>query len=857
MAVMESQVAECGSQERVTAVTPETSIAERFRQIVASSPEAVALTSPRARYTYADLDRWSDAIAADLIAAKGPVTQPLAIATRDNVALVAAVLGAIKAGHFFVVIDAADPDERIAMILAASGAALALVDAERPPAATASLHRIPIAGSARGSQLAARSDAPARSANEWVQIVYTSGSTGSPKAVATRQRSFVERIVSQAAVNGRSAGERVSYTALPGFARATYEILGSLLNGATLCAFDARNETLDALAAFIRREQVSILTLTPALFRRFMQSAPGDLDLSSIRKLRIGADVVTVADIEAFKARFPRSCTFERGFASSEAGQVMHMSITHDTPIPGPLVPIGRPRPGVHVRLIGDDGNEVADGEPGELVVRSAHVAEGYWNAPELTAQTFAFDEGQRTTFTGDLVKRDGDGLYYFVGRRDSRLKIHGRRIDPLEIETALVTFAGVREAVVVGKPDAQGELRLVAYVVMPAEKPFLPRELRVALRDKLPPSMIPSQLYSLEAMPMTGAGKVDRNALTRRTDVVEARSADGAGDLERSLLEIWSRITGTAVGVDDDFFDDLGGESVVAAHLVTEVHRVLGRSMPLSLLLELNTVSRMADYLRAREEADIERTAILVQRGDDVHPPLFCVSGKGGSVMIFRELAALLGSQQTFYGLTHHGFSTEAFPKTFAALAACYADAIREVQPEGPYYVAGYSAGGVIAFDVARLLSRSGHEVAFVGLIDAAASSQRPPSWKRYLKHISLLREKPMNQAPRYARAIARRALRLVRHAPPTDMQEMNRIFDSIHRRDALLPYAGRVTLFLARHGWGYDGATPDLGWRALCDELDIVPVNGEHHTVIRDDVDSLANAMASALEKARARSA
>ncbi len=895
-----SQIADRGSQERAATVTAETSIAERFRDIVASAPDAIALTSPRARYSYADLDRWSDAIAVDLLAAKAPVAHPIAIATRDNVALVAAVLGAIKAGHFFVVIDASDPDERIAMILAASGATLALVDIDRPPTATAALQRIPIPDSALSSQLAALSRVPAnrdlRSAisasarsgspascqlpaaisasalsespascqlpaascpNELVQITYTSGSTGSPKAVASRQRSFVERVVSQAAVNGRSAGERVSYTALPGFARATYEILGSLLNGATLCAFDARNETLDALAAFIRRERVSILTLTPALFRRFMQSAPDDLDLSSVRKLRIGADVVTVADIDAFKARFPRTCTFERGFASTEAGQVMHMSITHDTPIPGPLVPIGRPRPGVHVRLIDDEGNDVPDGEPGELVVRSAHVADGYWNAPELTAQKFALDSNgageQRTTFTGDLVKRDADGLYYFIGRTDSRLKIHGRRIDPLEIETALVTFAGVREAVVVGKPDAQGELRLVAYVVMPAGKPFLPRELRAALRDKIPSSMIPSQLHALEAMPMTGAGKVDRNALTLRVDVIEARTDDGADDLERALLEIWSRITGTNVCIDDDFFDDLGGESVVAAHLVTEVHRILGRAMPLSLLLELNTVAKMADYLRARGEADIERTAILVQRGDGTLPPLFCVSGKGGSVMIFRELAALLGSAQTFYGLTHHGFSAEAFPKTFAALAACYVDAIREVQPEGPYYVAGYSAGGVIAFDVARLLSRAGHEVAFVGLIDAAATSQRTPSWKSYLKHLSLLREKPMSQAPRYARAIARRALGLVRRTAPIDMQEMNRNFASIQRRDALLPYAGRVTLFLARHGWGFDGTTPDVGWRALCDDLDILPVKGEHHTVIRGDVDSLAKAMRGALEKAR----
>jgi amino acid adenylation domain-containing protein len=863
VAIAGSQIADRGSQEGAASGTPaiSISIAERFREVVAWSPDAIALTSPRARYTYAELDRWSDSIAADVIACAAPVASPIAIATRDNVALVAATLAAVKAGHFFVVIDAGDPDERIAMILAASGAALALIDSDRAPAATSPLQRVAIREPDRRSQIADRSGSPAirdlRSAisspppHELVQITYTSGTTGTPKAVASRQRTFVERVVSQAAVNGRVAGERVSYTALPGFARATYEILGSLLNGATLCAFDTRSETLDGLADFIRRERVSILTLTPALFRRFMQSAPTDLDLSSIRKLRIGADVVTVADVEAFKARFPRGCTFERGFAASETGQVMHMSIDHDTPIPGPLVPMGRPRPGVVVRLIDEEGRDVPDGEAGELVVRSKHVADGYWNAPELTAQRFTFDGGLATFFTGDYVKRDADGLYYFVGRRDSRLKIHGRRIDPLEVESALVAHAGAREAVAVGKPDAGGELHLVAYLVMREGHAFVPRDIRAALRGKLPASMIPSQLHALDAIPMTGPGKVDRAALTARVEIAETRDDQTSDDLERVLLEVWSRVTGAAVGLGDDFFDDLGGESVVAAQLVTEVQRALGRSLPLSLLLELNTAAKMADYLRAVGEADIERTAILVQRGDGTLPPLFSVSGKGGSVMMFRPLAAHLGPAQTFYGLTHHGFAASAFPKTFVALAACYVDAIRAVQPEGPYYLAGYSAGGLIAFDVARQLSRAGHEVAFTGIIDAATTSQPVPAWKHYLKHLSLLREKPLKQTPRYARAIARR-LRLMRPEPVPEVKEMNRHFDAIHRRDVLQPYPGRVTLFLARHGFGFEGTTPDLGWRVLCGELDIVHVEGEHHTVIRDDVASLAKAMRSAMDRA-----
>lgn len=818
-----------------------TSIAERFREVVDSAPDAIALIAALGRYTYAELDRWSDAIAIDLVARNAPRELPIAIITRDPIALIPAALGVIKAGHFFVTIDAGDSEERIAKILEASGATTRLTDPITP---------LPLASPVepRLSTIVP---------NDLVQLVFTSGTTGAPKAIANRQQGFVERLIAQSAITGRAAGERVSYTALPGFARATYEIFGSLLNGATLCAFDARTETLDDLANLVRRERISVLTLTPALFRRFMRSAPDDLDLSSVRKLRLGADVVTVPDVEAYKARFPPDCTLERSFNASETGLVLHMTLTHDTPVPGPLVPIGKPRRGVTVRVIDDEGNDVADGEVGELVAHGPHIAHGYWNAPELTAQKFAFDETGVTFFTGDLVKRDEAGLYYFVGRKDARLKIHGRRIDPLEIESALLACDGIREAAVVGKPDAHGELRLAAYVTMHEGKPLVARDVRTALRRTLPSFMIPSRIHALDALPVTAAGKVDRRALVNLVDPERpaAQKNEASDELERTLLEIWSRATGNPVSLHDDFFDDLGGDSIVAAHLVADVHRLLGRSMPLSLLLELNTVAGMADYLRTRAETDVERIVIALQR-EGSRPPLFCVAGKGGGVMTFRELATLLGPDQPFYGLTHHGFALDAYPKTFAAIATCYADAIRAIQPEGPYYLAGYSAGGAIAFDMARQMTRAGDAVAFVGLIDTSAKIERIASWRRALKYIELLWQQPKRYTLRYWRALARRIGLMPRNIP-AGIAKWNRVFESIHRRDVLKPYEGRVTLFLASHGWGYDGTSRDLGWQALCEELDIVPIRGEHHTVFGEDVGSLAAAMNLELQKARQRAA
>ncbi|HYO78431.1 MAG TPA: thioesterase domain-containing protein [Thermoanaerobaculia bacterium] len=605
---------------------------------------------------------------------------------------------------------------------------------------------------------------------------------------------------------------------------------------------------------------ISILTLTPALFRRFMRVLPPGTDLSSVKKLRIGADVMTVADVDAWRARFPRTTTLERAFNATEAGMVLHMSIEHDTPIPGPLVPMGKPVSNVDVWLIDEAGNEVPDGETGELVVRSPNVVHGYWNASELTAEKFTFDPERPDTptfRTGDLVRRGSDGLYYFIGRRDSRLKIHGRRIDPLEVESALCAHAGVREAAAIAQSGPDGEARLVAYAVTSAT----PRELRKALRGTLPAWMIPARIYVVDALPMTASGKVDRVALAQRIEPLEQVELDATEDLEQTLRAIWSRVLGMSVRVDDDFFDELGGDSLNAAEIVAEVSRVTGRSLPLSLLLELNTIGKMADYLRTR--ADHARTVIALQP-EGSRPPLFCLAGKGGSVIVFRKLAALLGNDQPFYGITHHGIDRDSLPRTLAALAACYADAIRATQPTGPYYLAGYSAGGMVAYELARQLTRAGDRVAFLGLLDTAATRHPAPVWKRYGRYLAIFRRRPRATAWRYLLGLGTRAVWLARWfrnggtkpfrpALPAEMIANNAYFDSLDRRATPQPYDGRVTLFLAREGMGADHALPDAGWKALCgDNLTVVPIDGEHHTIRTEDAHLLAAALKKALERA-----
>lgn len=835
-----------------------TSISDYFRVVVASQPDEIAMTTSRASYTYADIDRWSDAIAAGIVAVNAPADRPVAIVTRENVSLVPAVMAVVKAGHFFVMIDAADPDDRVSMLLQESAAALCLVDAiDRAPAPTRQLPLVEIVALPSGPV----SLPPERPANPFVYVIYTSGTTGKPKGILSRQHRFVEGTLRQGERWGRKRGERSIYTSLPGFVRAASNIFGTLLCGSTMCAFDARNESLTALAECIRRERISILSLTPPLFRRLMATAPEDLDLSSVRTLRIGADVVTMGDIASFKARFPRGCTLSRGYASSETGAVFHTDITHDTPVPGPLVPMGRPYANVDVWLIDAEGNDVADGEVGELVVQSAEVVDGYWNAPELTAERFVIDPERpnvRKFFTGDLAKRDADGLYYFIGRKDSRLKIHGRRIDPLEIESVLLATGEIAEAVVVGKPDARGELRLVAYVVMRDGKPCVPRALRAALRATVPSWMVPARIFALDMLPMTRAAKADRAALLVRVDE-ELRAEDsGAGDdLEHQLVEIWSDVIGAAVKVDDDFFDDLGGESVMAAHLVTMIENELGRSIPLSLIVELNTIRKMAAHFRTAGTQ--KPLAIVLQKGTSL-PPLFCVAGAGGGVVRFRKLAAAMGEAQPVYGLQPHGFDLDNFPTSYAAIVASYAEAIRQIQPHGPYYLSGYSSGGQMAFALARHFELAGERVAFVGVIDSARKTQTIAAWRRLANRVTLLfadprraRRLPAEMKLRmslWVKARIRGRIAAAEKPLPSWLVDTRFAMRQAHRDDWPDLFTGPVTLFRARDGIRRTRKEQDLGWTPFAiGGLNIIDVDGDHDSILGDHVESLASAMVHAL--------
>lgn len=846
--------------------TRQTGFAERFREISRLMPDAAALrTLAGDDYTYSMLDRWSDAIAAAIASRMIDRSRPVAIVTKSNITLVPSAIGAMKAGCFFVAIDSSDPDDRVELLLKQSGAALCVVcdDSRLPPGVD--LPVIP-AGSIPAGPVSPLQAEP----NDYLFAVFTSGTTGMPKAVRIRQPGYVLRRSTGGSV-GWYQRERVLYAALPGFARAPFIMVNSLLGGATLCAFDARDESVSALAAFIRSARLTSFTITPAQFRRIITLPRDEVDFSSVRRLVLAADVITAEDVEAFRTHFPPEAVLLCAYASTETGLALQIAIDRHLPIADGIVPMGRPVAGVEVRLVGEDGSEVADGEVGELVIRGPDVVDGYWNAPELAAETFERDEptGEYRFRTGDLARRDASGLYYFAGRTDFRLRIHSRRIDPLEVERAVVAAAPVREAVAVAKPDPQGEPRLVVYVVMQNGQPCVPRDIRAAMRRNVPGWMIPSRIIELPEIPMTPGAKVDRRALTGRADPPREVDSGAADHLEQRLAAIWSRVIGVPVRVDDDYFDDLGGESIVAAHLVTAIEQELGQAIPLSSIIELNTIRKMAAYFRTAPST--RPLAALVQKGTDpTRPPLFVIGGRGGAVLKFRSLAALLGAEQTVYGLHPHGFDLDHFPKSCEEVVSSYATAVREIQPSGPYSFAGYSAGGMLAYLLGRYFELRGEPVALVAALDApprTATQQTSKrsrmerltaQLKRYLTEPGKLRRLPQDMRKRLGAAKRQRDLEQFREEPDENLPEwlrksQNRII-TLPVEGTLGSYTGRVTLFRAHSGIRLTYVEPDLGWSNIAPGgVDVIEVAGDHKTLLEGDVESLATELGRVMAESR----
>ncbi|WP_129292551.1 non-ribosomal peptide synthetase [Streptomyces lydicus] len=562
-----------------TAPLPEGTVAELFAAQARRTPDAMALDAGDTRLTYRELDARTDALARRLAGLGVRPETPVGVLMDRSAALVIAQLALVKAGGVYVPLDGRAPRERLRQALAETTADLVLTDAAWEEAAREAApggRTLLVTDEAAPAGAAAPEQGtplPALHPDNALYLMFTSGSTGRPKGVAVRHRDVVA-LAFDRAFDGH---DRVLVHSPQAFDAATYELWVPLLRGGRAVLAPPADVDATTVRRAIREQGVTCLWLTAGLFRLLSQEDPACL--RGAREVWTGGEAVPGAAVRRVLDACP-DLTVVDGYGPTETTTfATRRAFRAGDPLPAAL-PIGRPLDNTRVYVLDDALQPQPPGIPGELYVAGAGLARGYAGRPGATAERYLADPfgpaGTRMYRTGDIVRWSADGELHFVGRADDQIKIRGFRVEPAEIEAVLTRHAAVAEAVVT-VPEDGGRKRLVAYLV-PAPEATVPQapELRAHLAAELPDYMVPAAFVTLDALPLTGNGKVDRRRLP-----APDRSAATAGEhraprteAERILAEIWCTLLGLdRVGVEDNFFM-LGGDSILSIQVVSRARR-------------------------------------------------------------------------------------------------------------------------------------------------------------------------------------------------------------------------------------------------------------------------------------------
>ncbi|PNO64766.1 non-ribosomal peptide synthetase [Serratia marcescens] len=703
----------CRWNHTAEAYPADTCVHELFEQQARQTPQAIALIQDAQRLSYAQLNARANRLAHRLIERGVQPGDRVAVRLARSIELVCAQLAVIKAGAAYVPIDPQLPAARQAWIADDSGACLMLTDAvgdEGIPQLTVEDREAE--GHVGNPALRVSSGATA-------YIMYTSGSTGTPKGVMTPHQG-ITRLVRNNRYAAFDADDRIAFAANPAFDASTMEVWAALLNGGALVVI-APEVMMEAerLAAELQRHRITTLFLTTALFNQYVHSISGALAqlkylISGGEKEDPGAYARLLQErgpVHLIHAYGPTETTTFATTARIERAEGEAR------------LPIGKPIGNTRAYLLDARGRPVPMGAVGELHIGGVGVALGYLNRPELTAQRFLSDPfnpvgGGRMYRTGDLARYLPDGSLEYQGRCDQQIKLRGFRIEPGEIEVQLAASPWVREAVV-QVCSTEHHPRLVAWIVptADADRSALQGQLRAYLSERLPEYMVPSAYVWLDALPLTANGKLDRRALPEpeRAAVGTREYAAPQGETETTLARVWCELLEIGqIGRHDNFFE-LGGHSLLAVRLSSQL-RQQGITLPVQAIFNHPILAELAERIDRRTAEAPLRKAVPA-RSSGSRPPLFFVpTGFGDHSYVF-ELAKEIDETFPVYAVPWP--AVEEKPATMSDMAASAVALIREVQPQGPYHLAGYSSGGVLAYAIAEQLQSAGEAVAFLGLID------------------------------------------------------------------------------------------------------------------------------------------
>jgi amino acid adenylation domain-containing protein len=795
--------------------------------------------------------------------------------------LLIAMLAVSKSGAGYLPLDQRYSDERLRFMIDEAHAPLVLSEGRFLERFSVPALALDQAFAEFGSQPFTRPERHAEPADV-AYAIFTSGSTGTPKGVVMSHRAVVNTLDWVTRHFSVGPGDRLLFVTSPSFDLSVYDVFGGLGSGATVViADDELLADVEALATAIFTRKITIWNSAPAALERLLPFLPTALGKPHLRLVMLSGDWLPLSMLHSLGQAFPNTRVVNLGGATEAA--IWSNWFAVDTVDPAwTSVPYGRPIQNCRYYLLDAELRPVPIGAVGEIHIGGACVAEGYLN-PEQTAERFlpdpfSSDRAARLYKTGDLARYFEDGNLELLGRVDSQVKIRGFRVELAEVEAAVGKLPEVQQAACAAHVDGSGHKALVAYIVPRPGCQLKEEPVRRALAAQLPDFMVPSRIELLSQLPLSSNGKVDRAALQLTQQQEKGTSfVPPATATERGLAQIWQKVLQRSpIGLDDDFFA-LGGHSLLAVQIFNEVNRWRGSKFPLATLFECSTIRALAARLDelACASNDVETivpwtTLVPVQPSGSL-TPFFCIAGLGGDCMEMRQLAAGLGPNRPFYGVQYRGVDGRRAPhRSIYDLATEFVQDIRRKQPHGPYYLSGFSAGGIAAYEVAQMLIRLGEPVALLALIDAFS-----PNLEKWSLSEHWIRKARRFRARGLRGACARVQFHVVGWAREFD-QRLRSFwtgephFELRHAevRAAFLagladyvpePYTGNVLLIRSNParrpgvGTGYRPHESN-GWRSLVEGIRIVTMDCDHVDLLESHVGMTASSLKEAISASSA---
>ncbi|MDD5462574.1 MAG: amino acid adenylation domain-containing protein [Methylococcales bacterium] len=816
-------------------------IHQLFEEQVIRTPDAIAIAFEDQQLSYRDLNQLANQLAHFLQAHDVQTETLVAIGVDRSLTMIIGLLGILKAGGAYVPLDPSYPAARLAYLLKDCQAKILLTQSHLVwPETSAQIINI-------DNLIEQLTEYPSVNPetdlvpDNLAYVIYTSGSTGNPKGVMVSHAN-VSRLFATTEINyGFNRQDVWTLFHSYAFDFSVWELWGALLYGGKLVVVSyIKSRSPEEFYRLLIKEGVTVLNQTPSAFRQLIQIDQTIEDKNSL-KLRyviFGGEALDFSSLSPwFKKRGDQMPQLINMYGITETTvHVTYYALTKADELNQKSV-IGKALPDLQTYILDKNLQPQPIGIPGELHVAGAGVTRGYLNRPELTAEKFIKnpfnDDSQARLYkTGDLARYLPDGTIDYLGRIDHQVKIRGFRIELGEIETELGEHPLLREVVVaVYEPDP-GDKRLVAYLVPQGASTPSPSELRDFIKPKLPDYMVPSAFLYLDALPITPNGKLDRKALPKPDQIQSELDTDFVAPhtpVEKLLAEIWCNVLRiNRVGIHDNFFE-LGGHSLLAVQMIVEINKLFSTDLPLGAFYQSPTIAELGTIISSGNQHTSWYSLIPVQTQGS-RPPLFVIHTAIG------DLPMHLGKDQPLYFLRYGmAAKTSNYPlhlPLLEDLAAHYTMELQQKQPCGPYYLMGFSFGGVVAYEMARQLALHGHRVNYVGLLDTDLTKEIQPQ-SYYHLIIKFLRLSPNQFLSLVKNKI--NSLRTPKDNgtdfwPHKDSIGANVACRSSYRAKV---YNGRVTLFQAseRGSMFVNPIPPEKAWRELLgDRLEVQQISGGH---------------------------